>query len=82
VWKKHESVQRRILQDARQWSAHQDNHSDEPGNPRLPDPGARCFWVGKTSLVKRFVQSVFSEAYLSTVGVKIDKKTLGCPIAP
>jgi small GTP-binding protein len=32
--------------------------------------------VGKTSLVKRFVESVFSETYLTTVGVKIDKKTV------
>ena len=35
-----------------------------------------AFSVGKTSLVKRFVQSVFSETYLTTVGVKIDKKTV------
>jgi small GTP-binding protein len=34
------------------------------------------FSVGKTSLVKRFVSSVFSETYLTTVGVKIDKKTV------
>ncbi len=34
------------------------------------------FSVGKTSLVRRFVKSVFSEKYLSTVGVKIDKKTV------
>ena len=34
------------------------------------------FSVGKTSLVARFVSSVFSEKYLTTVGVKIDKKTL------
>jgi GTPase SAR1 family protein len=34
------------------------------------------FSVGKTSLVKRFVESVFSEAYLTTVGVKIDKKAV------
>jgi small GTP-binding protein len=34
------------------------------------------FSVGKTSLVKRFVESVFSETYLTTVGVKIDKKTI------
>jgi len=32
------------------------------------------FAVGKTSLVGRFVSSIFSEKYLSTVGVKIDKK--------
>lgn len=32
------------------------------------------FAVGKTSLVSRFVTSMFSDKYLSTVGVKIDKK--------
>jgi small GTP-binding protein len=32
--------------------------------------------VGKTSLVARFVHSMFSEKYLTTVGVKIDKKTV------
>ena len=32
------------------------------------------FGVGKTSLVARFVQGIFSAKYLSTVGVKIDKK--------
>lgn len=37
------------------------------------------FSVGKTSLVKRYVASVFSEAYLTTVGVKIDKKTVDLP---
>jgi small GTP-binding protein len=35
-----------------------------------------AFGVGKTSLVRRYVDSIFSEAYLTTVGVKIDKKTL------
>lgn len=35
-----------------------------------------AFSVGKTSLVRRYVQSAFSDAYLTTVGVKIDKKTL------
>jgi small GTP-binding protein len=34
------------------------------------------FAVGKTSLVQRFVKSMFSEKYLTTVGVKIDKKTI------
>jgi small GTP-binding protein len=32
--------------------------------------------VGKTSLVSRFVLSMFSETYLTTIGVKVDKKTL------
>jgi small GTP-binding protein len=32
------------------------------------------FAVGKTSLVARYVKSIFSDKYLSTVGVKIDKK--------
>lgn len=32
------------------------------------------FAVGKTSLVKRYVQGTFSEKYLTTIGVKIDKK--------
>ena len=34
------------------------------------------FAVGKTSLVARYVRSIFSEKYHSTVGVKIDKKAL------
>lgn len=32
--------------------------------------------VGKTSLVRRFVEGVFSERYLSTIGVKIDRKSV------
>ena len=35
-----------------------------------------AFGVGKTSLIRRYVESIFSDAYLTTVGVKIDKKTL------
>lgn len=34
------------------------------------------FAVGKTSLVQRFVTSLFSDQYHSTVGVTIEKKTL------
>ena len=33
-----------------------------------------AFAVGKTSLVQRYVYSLFSEKYHTTVGVKIDKK--------
>ncbi|WP_027419760.1 Rab family GTPase [Crocinitomix catalasitica] len=32
--------------------------------------------VGKTSLVKRFVHSIFNDQYLSTIGIKISKKTI------
>ncbi|MDQ3585668.1 MAG: GTP-binding protein [Acidobacteriota bacterium] len=34
------------------------------------------FAVGKTSLVRRFVESIYSDKYHTTVGVKIDKKTV------
>jgi small GTP-binding protein len=34
------------------------------------------FAVGKTSLVRRFVESIFSETYQTTVGVKVDKKVV------
>ncbi|OKH47044.1 GTP-binding protein [Calothrix sp. HK-06] len=34
------------------------------------------FATGKTSLIARFVHSIFSEKYQTTVGVKIDKKTV------
>jgi small GTP-binding protein len=34
------------------------------------------FGVGKTSLVARFVHSLFSDKYHTTVGVKIDKKVI------
>lgn len=30
--------------------------------------------VGKTSLVQRFVSSIYDEKYLATLGVKVDKK--------
>jgi small GTP-binding protein len=32
--------------------------------------------VGKTSLVRRFVDSVYSEKYHTTIGVKVDKKVV------
>ena len=34
------------------------------------------FGVGKTSLVSRFVKSIFTDKYLTTMGVKVDKKTV------
>ena len=33
-----------------------------------------AFAVGKTSLVQRYVNQIFSEKYLTTIGVKIDQK--------
>ena len=41
-----------------------------------------AFGVGKTSLVRRYVESIFSDTYLTTVGVKVDKKTLIVGSAP
>ncbi|MEO0895159.1 MAG: Rab family GTPase [Bacteroidota bacterium] len=32
--------------------------------------------VGKTSLISRFVEGIFPEKYLSTIGLKVDTKTL------
>lgn len=34
------------------------------------------FAVGKTSLIRRFVEGRFDDKYLSTIGVKISRKTL------
>lgn len=34
------------------------------------------FAVGKTSLVSRFVHNAFSEKYLSTIGVRVSRKTV------
>ncbi len=34
------------------------------------------FAVGKTSLVQQYVNSMFSEKYQTTIGVKIDRKTV------
>jgi small GTP-binding protein len=37
------------------------------------------FAVGKTSLVRRFVEGRFDDRYLSTIGVKVDRKVLHVP---
>src|SRR5579863_4064988 len=34
------------------------------------------FAVGKTSLVRRYVETIYSDVYHTTVGVKIDKKVV------
>ncbi|HEY4977775.1 MAG TPA: Rab family GTPase [Candidatus Acidoferrum sp.] len=34
------------------------------------------FGVGKTSLVRRYVESIYDDVYHTTVGVKIDKRSL------
>ena len=38
-----------------------------------------AFGVGKTSMVDRFVQGIYSDKYHTTVGVKIDKKVVQHP---
>lgn len=37
---------------------------------------AGYFGVGKTSLIRRFVHQKFSDQYITTIGVKIDKKAV------
>jgi len=39
------------------------------------------FAVGKTSLVRRFVHNRFDDKYLSTIGVKVSRKTVSVPHA-
>ena len=38
--------------------------------------------VGKTSLIKQFVEGIFSEKYLTSIGVKIDKKIIDSTFTP
>jgi small GTP-binding protein len=37
------------------------------------------FGVGKTSLVSQYVHSIFSDKYLTTIGVKMEKKSVTLP---
>ena len=37
------------------------------------------FAVGKTSLVRRFVYNLFDDRYISTIGVKVSRKTVVVP---
>jgi small GTP-binding protein len=39
------------------------------------------FAVGKTSLVRRFVYNLFDDKYISTIGVKVSRKTVTVPRA-
>jgi len=39
------------------------------------------FAVGKTSLMRRFVYDLFSDKYISTIGVKVSRKTVAVPDA-
>lgn len=38
-----------------------------------------AYAAGKTSLIRRFVDSMFDDRYLTTVGVRVDKKVLSTP---
>lgn len=37
-----------------------------------------AFAVGKSSLIRRFVNNLFSEKYHTTIGVKVDQKVVPC----
>ena len=37
------------------------------------------FAVGKTSLIRRFVYSLFDDKYISTIGVKVSRKSVNIP---
>lgn len=37
------------------------------------------FAVGKTSMVRRFVYDLFDDKYISTIGVKVSRKTIAVP---
>ncbi|MBN2394605.1 MAG: GTP-binding protein [Anaerolineae bacterium] len=39
------------------------------------------FAVGKTSLVRRFVYNLFDDKYISTIGVKVSRKTVSLPVS-
>lgn len=38
------------------------------------------FAVGKTSLARRFAYNLFEERYISTIGVRVSRKTLAVPV--
>ena len=38
------------------------------------------FAVGKTSLMRRFVYDLFSDKYVSTIGVRVSRKTVAIPV--
>jgi len=40
------------------------------------------FAVGKTSVIKQYVHGIFSEKYLTTIGVKIDRKQIETEAGP
>jgi small GTP-binding protein len=40
------------------------------------------FAVGKSSLVRRFVYNLFDEQYVSTIGVRVSRKTVAVPVVP
>lgn len=52
-------------------------HSESQFNKKVCILGD--FSVGKTSLVRRFIEGIFSEKYLSTIGVKVDRKEVTVP---
>jgi small GTP-binding protein len=84
-----EQSMRRLADYVGRWGAAEPWTEAQPGPEQLDPAAVRAeppaqfkvsmvgaAGVGKTSLVRRFVHSMFSESYLTTVGVQISKKEL------
>jgi small GTP-binding protein len=69
----------RLAESLRKWTVERTDAGSPEIRPRMMQKKVCMLGaagVGKTSLVSRFVTGIFSDKYLTTLGVKIDKKFL------
>jgi small GTP-binding protein len=69
----------RLAEYLRKWTAEDIRTSSQEIRPRMILKKVCMLGasgVGKTSLVMRYVESIFSDKYLTTIGVKVDKKAI------